>query len=70
MNAADRRLRIAFVVHNYKVVAIDRMQVTGYLDAGDAWRVHQGQDARIMPKLEGGTCRSSGRSSRARSPSS
>jgi RND family efflux transporter MFP subunit len=38
----------------YKVVAIDRMRVTGYLDVGDAWRVHQGQAARIMPELEGG----------------
>ena len=37
----------------YKVVAIDRMRVTGYLDVGDAWRVHQGQAARIMPELEG-----------------
>jgi RND family efflux transporter MFP subunit len=38
----------------YKVVAIDRMRVTGYLDVGDAWHVHQGQAARIMPELEGG----------------
>jgi Barrel-sandwich domain of CusB or HlyD membrane-fusion len=38
----------------YKVVAIDRMRVTGYLDAGDAWRVRQGQAARIVPELEGG----------------
>ena len=38
----------------YKVVAIDRMRVTGYLDAGDAWRVRQGQAVRIMPELEGG----------------
>ena len=38
----------------YKVVAIDRMRVTGYLDVGDAWRVRQGQAARIMPELEGG----------------
>jgi RND family efflux transporter MFP subunit len=38
----------------YKVVAIDRMRVTGYLDVGDAWRVHQGQAARITPELEGG----------------
>jgi RND family efflux transporter MFP subunit len=37
----------------YKVVAIGRMRVTGYLDVGDAWRVHQGQAARIMPELEG-----------------
>ncbi|MBV8611120.1 MAG: hypothetical protein JO034_27125, partial [Singulisphaera sp.] len=27
----------------YKVVAIDRMRVTGYLDVGDAWRVRRGQ---------------------------
>src|SRR5512135_3607233 len=38
----------------YKVVAIDRMRVTGYLDVGDAWRVRQGQAARITPELEGG----------------
>ena len=38
----------------YRVVAIDRMRVTGYLDVGDAWRVRQGQAARIMPELEGG----------------
>src|SRR5512135_758858 len=38
----------------YKVDAIDRMRVTGYLDAGDAWRVCQGQAVRIMPELEGG----------------
>ena len=38
----------------YKVVAIDRMRVTGYLDVGDAWHVHQGQAVRIMPELEGG----------------
>ncbi len=37
----------------YKVVAIDRMRVTGYLDTGDAWRVRQGQAAQIMPELEG-----------------
>ena len=36
----------------YKVVAIDRMRVTGYLDTGDAWRVRQGQAVRIMPELE------------------
>ena len=38
----------------YKVVAIDRMRVTGYLDVGDAWRVRQGQAVRITPELEGG----------------
>ena len=38
----------------YKVVAIDRMRVTGYLDVGDAWRVYQGQAVRIMPEQEGG----------------
>ena len=38
----------------YKVVAIDQLRVTGYLDAGDAWRVRQGQAVRIMPELEGG----------------
>jgi multidrug efflux pump subunit AcrA (membrane-fusion protein) len=38
----------------YKMVAIDRMRVTGYLDAGDAWHVRQGQTVRIMPELEGG----------------
>ncbi|MBV8317167.1 MAG: efflux RND transporter periplasmic adaptor subunit [Planctomycetaceae bacterium] len=45
---------ITAVIPIYKVVAIDRMRVTGYLDTGDAWRVHQGQAARIMPELEGG----------------
>ena len=45
---------ITFGMPIYKVVAIDRMRVTGYLDAGDAWRVRQGQAARIMPELEGG----------------
>jgi HlyD family secretion protein len=38
----------------YKVVAIDRMRVTGYLDVGDAWRVRRGQAVRITPELEGG----------------
>ena len=38
----------------YKVVAIDRMRVTGYLDVGDAWRVRQGRAVRITPELEGG----------------
>ena len=38
----------------FKVVKVDRMRVTGYLDVGDAWQVHQGQAARIMPELEGG----------------
>ena len=38
----------------YKVDAIDRVRVTGYLDAGDAWRVRQGQAVRITPELEGG----------------
>jgi HlyD family secretion protein len=37
----------------YKVDAIDRVRVTGYLDAGDAWRVHQGQAVWITPELEG-----------------
>jgi multidrug efflux pump subunit AcrA (membrane-fusion protein) len=37
----------------YKVDAIDRMRVTGYLDAGDAWRVRRGQAVRITPELEG-----------------
>src|SRR5512135_1036154 len=44
---------IAVSIPIYKVVAIDRMRVIGYLDVGDAWRVHQGQAARIMPELEG-----------------
>ena len=46
----------AIMVSNpiYKVVAIDRMRVTGYLDVGDAWHVHQGQAVRIMPEQEGG----------------
>ena len=38
----------------YKVVAIDRMRVTGYLDVGDAWRVRRGRAVRITPELEGG----------------
>jgi RND family efflux transporter MFP subunit len=38
----------------YKVDAIDQVRVTGYLDAGDAWRVRQGQAVRITPELEGG----------------
>ncbi|HMB04555.1 MAG TPA: efflux RND transporter periplasmic adaptor subunit [Isosphaeraceae bacterium] len=38
----------------FRVVAVDRMRVTGYLDAGDAWRVRRGQAARITPELEGG----------------
>ena len=37
----------------YKVDAIDQVRVTGYLDASDAWRVHQGQAVRITPELEG-----------------
>jgi len=45
---------ITFGMPIYKVVAIDRMRVTGYLDAGDAWHVRQGQAVRIMPELEGG----------------
>ena len=46
---------ITFSMPIYKVVAIDRMRVTGYLDVGDAWHVsRQGQAARIAPELEGG----------------
>lgn len=37
-----------------KVVDVDRLRVTGFLDVGDAWRVHRGQVVRIMPALEGG----------------
>src|SRR5512135_3386837 len=45
---------ITVIIPIFKVVAIDRMRVTGYLDAGDAWHVRQGQAVRIMPELEGG----------------
>jgi RND family efflux transporter MFP subunit len=37
----------------FKVVKVDRMRVTGYLNAGDAWRVRSGQAVRVMPELEG-----------------
>ena len=38
---------------SYKVVTVDRMRVTGYLDASDAWHVRPEQTVRVMPELEG-----------------
>ena len=37
----------------FKVVNVDRMRVTGYLDASDAWHVRPKQTVRVMPELEG-----------------
>jgi len=37
----------------FKVVKVDRMRVTGYLDASDAWHVRPKQTVRVMPELEG-----------------
>ena len=37
----------------FKVVKVDRMRVTGYLDASDAWHVRPEQIVRVMPELEG-----------------
>ena len=37
----------------FKVVKVDRMRVTGYLDASDAWHVRPEQTVRVMPELEG-----------------
>jgi RND family efflux transporter MFP subunit len=37
----------------FKVVKVDRMRVTGYLDVSDAWHVRPKQTVRVMPELEG-----------------
>ncbi len=37
----------------FKVVKVDRVRVTGYLNAGDAWRAQPGQAVRVRPELEG-----------------
>src|SRR5208337_2289330 len=37
----------------FKVVNVDRMRVTGYLDASDAWHVRPKQTVRVMPEVEG-----------------
>jgi RND family efflux transporter MFP subunit len=37
----------------FRVVKVDRMRITGYLNAGDAWRVQPGQAVRVRPELEG-----------------
>ena len=37
----------------FKVVKVDRMRVTGYLDASDAWHVRPKQTVRVMPEFEG-----------------
>jgi len=37
----------------FKVVKVDRMRVTGYLDASDACHVRPKQTVRVMPELEG-----------------
>jgi len=37
----------------FKVVKVDRMRVTGYLDVSDAWHVRPKQTVRVMPEHEG-----------------
>jgi RND family efflux transporter MFP subunit len=37
----------------FRVVKVDRMRVTGYLNVSDAWHVRPGQVVRVMPELEG-----------------
>jgi RND family efflux transporter MFP subunit len=36
-----------------RVVKVDRMKVTGYLDATDAWRVRRGAAVKVVPELDG-----------------
>lgn len=38
----------------FRVVDVDHLRVTGYLDARDRWRVKAGQPVRIMPEISGG----------------
>jgi RND family efflux transporter MFP subunit len=37
----------------FRVVNADVLRVTGYLDAGDAWRVRAGQSVRVTPETAG-----------------
>jgi multidrug efflux pump subunit AcrA (membrane-fusion protein) len=38
---------------NFRVVDVDRLKVTGYLNLGDYWRVRPGQEVRIVPEIDG-----------------
>ena len=53
----------------FKVVKVDRMRVTGYLDVSDAWQRSRVRLSASGPSSKAMTCRSSGRSSRAGSHS-
>jgi multidrug efflux pump subunit AcrA (membrane-fusion protein) len=37
----------------FRVVDLDHLKVTGYLNLGDFWRVKKGQRVRIIPEIEG-----------------
>lgn len=38
----------------FRVVDVDQLRVTAYLDARDVWRVKKGQPVQIMPDISGG----------------
>ena len=38
---------------NFRVVDVDWMKVTGYLNLGDFWRVRPGQEVRVSPEIDG-----------------
>ncbi len=37
----------------FRVVEVDTMKITGYVNLGDYWRVHKGQSVRISPSIDG-----------------
>jgi multidrug efflux pump subunit AcrA (membrane-fusion protein) len=37
----------------FRVVNVEVLRVTGYLDAGDTWRVHPGQSVRVTAEMAG-----------------
>jgi RND family efflux transporter MFP subunit len=44
---------IAVTEPNFRVVDVDWVKVTGYLNLSDYWRVREGQEVRITPELDG-----------------
>jgi multidrug resistance efflux pump len=38
---------------NFRVVDVDWLRITGYLNLGDYWRVRPGQEVRITPEIDG-----------------
>jgi multidrug efflux pump subunit AcrA (membrane-fusion protein) len=44
---------VSFSDAMFRVVDVDHLKVTGYLNLGDYWRVKPGQRVRIIPEIEG-----------------